>query len=235
MQAVTFDLWGTLFHEKDHQQVGQVLARGIQEILEREGWRTQEGELVAAMEECRRMVVSWQVTEGLDFPPPEQLIWILGRAGISPAGWLLEELHDFYTGGYGWENTELVPGAAEVLRYVSRHCPVALICNTGRTPGRVLRSWLQAMDLQPFFRTLIFSDEVRLAKPNPRLFHLALERLDAAPEQAAHIGDDLRTDIEGARRTGMLPVWLNRKGKSGCPEWALEAGSLRELPGLLGL
>ncbi len=235
MQAVTFDLWGTLFTEKDHQQVGQVLARGIREILAREGTGVEEEGLISAMRECRRMVMSWQVAEGLDFPPRQQLVWILGRAGISPSGWLLEELEEYYTSGYGWENLELVPGASEVLYQVSRQCRVALICNTGRTPGRVLRSWLQTMDLQRFFRTLVFSDEMGLAKPNPHLFEMALERLEAVPGLAAHIGDDLRTDIEGARRTGMLPVWLNRKGQSGCPEWAREVRSLGELPGLLGL
>jgi putative hydrolase of the HAD superfamily len=28
-----------------------------------------------------------------------------------------------------------------------------------------------------------------------------------------HVGDDAVADVEGARRAGVTPVWLNRRGK----------------------
>lgn len=49
------------------------------------------------------------------------------------------------------------------------------------------------------------------AKPDARIFE-ALVRAAAVPrERIMHIGDDPRTDVDGARRAGLQAVWLNRE------------------------
>jgi len=53
---------------------------------------------------------------------------------------------------------------------------------------------------------------------------------------AVHVGDDPRADVEGARRAGIRPVWLNRSGAAWpesieAPDWTI--GSLAELVKLL--
>lgn len=50
--------------------------------------------------------------------------------------------------------------------------------------------------------TMVFSAEVGLLKPDPRIFHLALESLDLQPNQAVFI-DDFLHNIESARSVGM--------------------------------
>ena len=46
---------------------------------------------------------------------------------------------------------------------------------------------------------------VGLAKPDPRIYRLALERLRVAPEQAVFI-DDVAANVEGARQVGMHAI-----------------------------
>jgi len=52
------------------------------------------------------------------------------------------------------------------------------------------------------FETIVTSSEAGTAKPDPRIFKLALARLQVEAARALHVGDDTR-DEEGARRAGM--------------------------------
>jgi epoxide hydrolase-like predicted phosphatase len=55
------------------------------------------------------------------------------------------------------------------------------------------------------FHDLIISAEVGLAKPDPRIYQLALERLEVRPEQAVFI-DDFIENVEGAQAVGMHAI-----------------------------
>jgi HAD superfamily hydrolase (TIGR01458 family) len=51
-----------------------------------------------------------------------------------------------------------------------------------------------------------------VGKPSKAFFDMALRDMDLRPDQAAMVGDDIITDIAGARKTGMKAV-LVRTGK----------------------
>ncbi|MBI3744364.1 MAG: HAD hydrolase-like protein, partial [Chloroflexi bacterium] len=69
---------------------------------------------------------------------------------------------------------------------------LGLICNTGSTPGKTQRFFLEQRGIAQFFDTLTFSDEERLSKPARRIFDVTLHRLVAMPREAVHIGDHPR-------------------------------------------
>ena len=66
--------------------------------------------------------------------------------------------------------------------------------------------------LASFFAVLVDSHCVGSEKPDPAIFQVALERLRGTPETAVLVGDSLRRDREGARRTGMRFVWIVPQG-----------------------
>jgi putative hydrolase of the HAD superfamily len=100
-------------------------------------------------------------------------------------------------------------GALEALHALqARGLRLALICNTGRTPGKMLRLVLDRVGLADYLGVLSFSDEVGVRKPHPEIFLKTLAALGVRPQQAAHVGDDLTTDIAGARGVGMRAVHL---------------------------
>lgn len=57
-----------------------------------------------------------------------------------------------------------------------------------------------------------YSGELGVAKPDPRIFRLAADRLGLAPAELAYVGDRWDVDVLGAAAAGMAPVWLNRLG-----------------------
>lgn len=53
---------------------------------------------------------------------------------------------------------------------------------------------------------VVDSSVVGVAKPDPRIFHLTLERLGVTPDRAVHVGDIVGADVAGATAAGVHPV-----------------------------
>lgn len=66
--------------------------------------------------------------------------------------------------------------------------------------------------LASLFAVVVDSHCVGTEKPDPAIFHVALETLRATPETTVFVGDSLRRDREGARRTGMRFIWIVPQG-----------------------
>jgi FMN phosphatase YigB (HAD superfamily) len=77
------------------------------------------------------------------------------------------------------------------------------------------RAKLEGSGLGIFFDTIVISGEVGFGKPDPRIFKLALARLDTKPEAAVMVGNSLKSDMSPAMEIGMMAIWVNREGKDG--------------------
>jgi putative hydrolase of the HAD superfamily len=53
------------------------------------------------------------------------------------------------------------------------------------------------------------STVIGVAKPDPRIFDMALEALAVAPTHAIHVGDTPAADVDGARAAGVRPVLVD--------------------------
>jgi HAD superfamily hydrolase (TIGR01509 family) len=95
--------------------------------------------------------------------------------------------------------------------------------------GEAFREDLRALGLLDYFdpRAIAVSADLLVRKPHPALFQRALEALTLAPEEAAMVGDSLRTDILGAKPLGIFTVWLPRaKQRQHIEEYVAVSGAL---------
>lgn len=94
---------------------------------------------------------------------------------------------------------------------------------------------LATIGLARYFEHALAARDAGVLKPDPRIFALLLQRAELAGEQVVHVGDDAVADVEGARRAGVTPVWLNRAGR----DWPATAApaplTVRTLAELVGL
>jgi putative hydrolase of the HAD superfamily len=60
------------------------------------------------------------------------------------------------------------------------------------------------------FETIVDSHVVGVEKPDPAIFRIALERMNAAPETTVFLGDVPSVDVAGARAAGLTAVLLDR-------------------------
>jgi putative hydrolase of the HAD superfamily len=119
-------------------------------------------------------------------------------------------LSEFTVGGL-W--TRPVPGASDALRALARQgVRIAIVSNSDGTVEQLLRDQ-DVCQVGPgsgvAVDAIIDSSVVGAAKPDPRIFEIALSRIDVAPQHAIHVGDTPGADVDGARAAGIAAVLVD--------------------------
>ncbi|PRP91253.1 Pyrimidine 5'-nucleotidase YjjG [Enhygromyxa salina] len=104
----------------------------------------------------------------------------------------------------------LIPRERAILealeQLASSELVLALVSNGG---GRTQRAKLAAAGIDAaLFAAVLISGEHGLAKPDARMFALALNELDLRPDHAIMIGDSPEHDIAGAAAAGLASCWI---------------------------
>jgi HAD superfamily hydrolase (TIGR01549 family) len=75
--------------------------------------------------------------------------------------------------------------------------------------GAIFQEDLQILGLLDYFdsRHVAISIDLGIRKPNPAIFLHVLHALDIPPQEAAMVGDSLRSDILGAQLLGIFTIW----------------------------
>jgi putative hydrolase of the HAD superfamily len=126
-----------------------------------------------------------------------------------------------------------IPHARETLMALkSRGITLGLVTN-GRS--KIQNRKVDALELREFLDLILVSEDAGIKKPDPRIFQIALERLQLKAAQVWMVGDHPVNDVLGARGAGLTGVWFknaNHVWPDGV-EHGLEIESLPELLGLL--
>jgi putative hydrolase of the HAD superfamily len=99
---------------------------------------------------------------------------------------------------------ELYPDAGGALARLGARWPLAALTNGNAD--------LERIGLAGHFAAIVSARAVGAAKPEPAIFHHACERLDCAPQELLHVGDDPWLDVAGAQGVGAISCWINRSG-----------------------
>jgi putative hydrolase of the HAD superfamily len=230
LKAVFFDAGETLLapHPSHHELFALVLEeRGhdvapeaVQQIFAEMG-----PSFVAVMDQMA--VKAWSVSReaSLEF-------WgriyseALERLGVpDPDQEIFQALYERYT---RYDSYRLFPECIPTLQAVrAAGLVVGLISN--------FEEWLEGMliemEVAHLFDFMVISGKEGIEKPDPAIFHLALERSGIAPETAIYVGDHPKLDVEAAQSVGMGAVLIDRKGHHP----AFEGDRIDTLDGLLRL
>ncbi len=95
-----------------------------------------------------------------------------------------------------------------VLQDLRNHYRLGLITN-----GAPDLQWMKikAGRLDEFFDVIVVAGDFGIGKPDRRIFERALSLLGVGGESAMMVGDNLKSDVEGAQAVGMRTAWLNRQ------------------------
>lgn len=197
-KAVTLDFGGTLAEgEIDWDEYHEA----IHSLLRSTGFdiplRRVKSSISAALERLRRVR---EMNKELTLE--EVYAYALKRMGIPPRERLLEDIHNLFRVHF---RSTLYPCVEEVLRELAGRYKLSVISNTiSDTPRYVL----ERADLHRYFDLILCSRDMGIRKPDPRIFKYVLELMGVEPSDAAHVGDSLEADVEGAIRTGMTAIWI---------------------------
>lgn len=139
--------------------------------------------------------------------------------------------------GKGPELQTPFPESEAVLREVGTRHKLGIIANQEIGIHRLLSK----LGWDGIFDIIIISDEVRLWKPDIRIFQMAIDKARCEPSEAAMVGDRIDNDIASAKRLGMKTIRF-KWGIFGPQEPSSESetpdaqiSSLSELPLVLAL
>jgi putative hydrolase of the HAD superfamily len=205
IKAVTFDFWSTLYQNRvvDYNKRLHALKEAVEQGC---GARFTVGQFEEAMKEARETWNQAWLHHHRTMSAEEWLLVMLNRLDVSLAPGDLDRIKTDMENTVLVDRPALVPEGREVLASLAICYRLAIISDTGLTPGRILRQLLDEDNISSYFRRFTFSDEVGYSKPHPAAFLITLEHLGVRPEEAVHVGDLLRTDIAGAQQVGMRAV-----------------------------
>lgn len=236
IQAVFFDAAGTLFHVKG--SVAEIYLRHA----EKYGVKSTPAMLNAVSAAFKRAFQdapppAFAVSHPSDIKRCERLWWfdivhnVFYRAGMFEGfDEYFDEVFHAFEGTAYWA---LYPETLSVLKALKEYgVELGIISNFDSRLFTVLRG----LGLADFFDTVTISTIAHAAKPSSRIFHCALEKHALDPDEAIHIGDSMRDDVEGACRAGLRGALVDREGDQVLPHQlqldgrAVVLGSLEDLP-----
>jgi len=133
---------------------------------------------------------------------------VLERLGHD-APWraLLDELWQAFAAPSLWRSYPEVQSTLAALK--RRGLRLAVISNWDSRLPQILA----ALDLVRHLDAITVSHIEGIEKPNPEIFHRTLARLEASPEDAAHVGDSPLEDYRGATGAGLEAVLIDREAR----------------------
>ncbi len=226
-QAVFFDAAGTLFEVRG--SVGEIYST----IARRHGVEAPALDLDRSFAAAFRAKSAEGLQGTAGGPGAERAWWedlvrrVFGSrmpSAVFPR--FFEEVYEFFRTARAWILYEDTAPALDLLR--ARGCRLGVISNFDSR----LTDVLAALGIGRFFECVVFSWQVRSAKPDARIFRHAIELMGVRPGEALHVGDSLEEDVCGARGAGMRAVLLDRSGRYGDRSDGPRIGKLTELPAL---
>jgi 2-haloacid dehalogenase len=95
----------------------------------------------------------------------------------------------------------------QVLRAL-KHLPLAILSNGS---PNMLEPLVRNADMQDLIAHVISVDSLRLFKPDPRVYQLAVDKLNVPKSSIAFVSSN-GWDIAGCGAFGFRPIWVNRSG-----------------------
>ena len=218
--AVLFDLDDTLFDHRACTQAALADLRRRFPALERVPADWIEAEHRRLLEDLHLHVLAGRMT--VDDARVERFRQLLGLAGEVADATAAANAAAAYRAAY-LAHWRPVDGALTLLSALFDRVAIGVVTNNVAAEQR---QKIAACGFAPFLHAVIISEEAGVAKPDPRIFHMALDQLGRPADEAVMIGDAWETDVAGARAAGIRPVWFNRFGAASHDRSVTELASL---------
>jgi putative hydrolase of the HAD superfamily len=102
----------------------------------------------------------------------------------------------------------LFPYLFETLTQLEKQSEIAIISDAQWV---FAEPEIEILGLDRFFQHKILSSHFGFKKPDVRLFQTAMKKLRVKPEESLYIGDNLRKDLIGAKKSGMQFIFFGQE------------------------
>jgi HAD superfamily hydrolase (TIGR01662 family) len=216
-EVVLFDLGNTLLYfDGVWDQVIPEMDAALLHSLQTSGYQLDEQDFMNQFERRFAEYDAQKSGEFREFSTTFILRGLLDEMGYSeiPDAVLRKALRDMYavSEAHWIPEVDTLP-ILEDLR--SQGYKMGIISNAG--DDQDVQTLIDKAGIRSYFDTILVSAAQGIRKPNPRIFHQALQHWGTAPERAVMIGDTLGADILGARNAGIYSIWITGRASPNQP------------------
>ncbi len=212
IKAVIFDLWETLVEDKANGELERDTLRAdfiIQTLNLPLPFKPKILEFFTVLSDAFRNPSphnEWSLV------PEAQIDYLIRNLDLTVSKEEFDKIYTFYTESL-LDNppTFTEECVLTVLASLKNKYKLAMISNTGRSPGKTLLKMLEEKQIRKYFEVFSFSDELLLRKPDSRIFEITVSKLHVQPNETVHVGDSYKMDFLGAQSAGVNPI-LYAKG-----------------------
>jgi putative hydrolase of the HAD superfamily len=223
VETVLFDAGGVLLDLDYGYLLGLIEQRGLATC----------GDDLCRAEALARVEIHRRVRQGAKVSGAWRAYFELVLSGVGVAAEhhapIIDALWDTHRRVGLW--TAAIDGAVAVVDRLRRAgLRVGVVSNA---EGQVARD-LDRAGFAGRFDTVVDSCLVGVEKPDPRIFHIALERMGIPASSTVFVGDLPAVDVEGARAAGIAPILLDRHDLHANVD-VPRARAIGEVPSLVGV
>jgi putative hydrolase of the HAD superfamily len=237
IEAVLFDLGDTLIRYESNDP-RHYFARGVRLAYDYlDGIGVSLPGLPAYARRVRRRMVwtfVWTRLRRREVRPIESLRSIHRQMGIALSTAQTESLARRFFEPMRQSAALDADAPAVLARLRNAGLRMGIISNTF-TPPFAIDEQLDQHGILEYFPVRVYSCEVGVLKPHPKIFRVALDALGVSPERSLYVGDRPSVDVKGASRVGMRTALKigdrpRRRGRHR-PDYTIRR--LTELPAIL--
>ncbi len=234
IRAITFDFWCTLFRDANGRERQWIRTNALAEAARVPTYAAEE-----ALAQIAEAFMRTHIEEQRNLTPVDAVRLATEHLGVKMGPQQTKYLSEVFATAILHHSPVPIDGALDAVIAASTHLPLAVISDSGMSPGTSLRVLLERHGFSPYFNVLTFSDEVGVSKPQAIMFERTAKALRVEPSELLHIGDLEPTDIVGAQAVGAkaaLFVADNNRHLDGTQaDWVFNSWAefAEALPGLL--
>jgi len=128
------------------------------------------------------------------------------------------------------QKEHVIPYAIEILEYLKPRYKLIIITNGFK---EVQNQKLKFSNLKNYFSEIITSEDAAHKKPSRGIFDFAIKKINAKISECIMVGDNVETDIRGAKKVNMDIIFFNPGSKTHQEKVTFEITSLMELKTIL--
>ena len=226
-RALLLDFGGVIFQTRKREAGRDDLAAAIVARAERAGHAIDAPTVRASLDAAITALGHWKHASSRRLEPREMthrevvgdfiaadLPAPIRALLVAEAGDVLEDMNTMIS------DHEVRPGIRELIAHAAeRGIPLGIVSNAHS--GRSHRRILAEHGLASAFGVQVYSDEVGMRKPHPRMIELAAAALGVAPAEAWYVGDTQDRDVVAGRRAGVGAVVLTASKHTDNPPFGI--------------
>jgi len=212
IKLISFDLWETLiFDRQNHNQRNKLRINNLRLLFNKYGQDISDEKILGSLSFVNKNC-SQNHNSGFDKKTDIRIKELLNFLDIKIDNKLFEkEILNALDSSFLKYPPSIFPTAIKILNSLKNRYSLCLTSNTGITSPNIYRKYLNEVGIFDKFDKLYLSNELLVSKPSLSMFKFILDDFKLKPHEIVHVGDNLFTDIFGAKKCGFKSIHINKR------------------------